>query len=631
MRRSVQSTFVKVFLFGLLIISFGLWGVSDVFYSAPESQTVASIEDAELDFPTYANQFQATLRQTGLLNAGVEISPATGKFIERAVLDRWALGVALDKEVAKMRLAVTDAELRDEIRRDANFRDAKGNFSRNRFESFLVRQSITEQMYLEQVREAILQNQLIRTLLGGTPIPQAQAKLLTQYSQTFRASQVLEVLATPLMQIAEASEAEISAFYTQNPERFREPEKRTVALLSLSLEDIAADVDLEDGAIEEYFEANRAQFSVPERRSIERILFPDEASAREAWLALENDMDFVMAAQKYANQSLEAVILGEITRENFADRILAERTFGLELNTHSDPFEGLFGWMIAQVRAIKPAEVPDFGSIRATLEAELRQERAADQVFDYVNQVEDLLAGGATLAEITADVPLPQSRLEVVMADNDVHSSELLRAQVASLKAKDDRQIFEDDAGGFRLIELQKLAETLVPPLKEIGERAREAWREDQQRALALQQASLLAERVNQGESLIAIAEVTRLVLRETEPVNRDGRPLSTNAGNTQPLFLPEPAHLGALFALNPGVAVALPSPLGARVMVMIKETVAETSLETQDAALKNQIATETYFGVEEALRARYPLQSNRAALNYLYEFLNGGSTPQNG
>ncbi len=619
MRRSVQSTFVKFFLFGLLIISFGLWGVTDLFTSSPETQTVARIDDAELDFPTYANEFQSVLRQTGLLGSDFEINANTGQFIESAVLDRWGLEVALGKEIAAMRLAVTEAELRDQIQRDPTFRDASGGFSRQRFETFLARNRLSEPLYLQQVRGTVLQNQLIRTMLASTPVPPEQAKLLAQYDLTFRSSRMLEVLATPLMPIPAPSASDITTFYDDHQERFQVAEKRSIEMLSLSLADIAATVELSEDEVEQYFAENQASYSVPERREVERILFPDEAKAREGWLALQDGQGFLKVAENFADQSPEAIALGEITRENFADTALAEQAFRLDIDAVSDPFEGLFGWMVVRTRRIEPAIIPEFSSVQETLAAEMRQERAVDLVFDYVDQVEDLLAGGATLAEIAADIRLPKLRQDVVM-DSDDPEAALLQSQVASLAEAGDREMFEDNTGGYRLVELQSIVESTIPSLEDIRSTVEAAWREDQQYALALKQARTLANRINGGESLEAVAEATQLSIRETEAVNRDGR--QQNSGEA--VALTEQEHIDALFTLNTGIAVALPSELGARVIMLGTETVTEQQREAGQVALKSEVASEMYIGFEQALRTKHPLEKNRAALNYMYTYLNG-------
>ena len=621
MRRSVQSTFVKIFLFGLLIISFGLWGVTDLFTTSPETQTVARIDDTELDFPRYADDFQATLRQTGLLGVDFEINAETGQFIERSVLDRWALEVALGKEISAMRLAVTEAELRDAIRRDPTFRDASGDFSRQRFESFLSRRRLSEPLYLEQLRASVLQNTLIRTMLGSTQAPQEQAGLLAQYDLTFRSGQILEVLATPLMSIPEPTSADIEAFYADHQERFRVAEQRGIETLSLALDDIAATVALSDQEVAQYFADHQDSYSVPERREVERILFPDEATAREGWLAIQDGQDFLAVAEKFAAQSVEAVSLGEITRENFADSALAEQAFRLDVDIASDPFEGLFGWMIVRVRNVEAAIIPELDSIRETLAAEMRQERAAELVFDYVEQVEDLLAGGAVLAEIARDVDLPQSSLQLAMNLDDPKMA-LLQSQVASLEEPGTREIFEDDSGGYRLVELVSITESVIPPLEEIRADVEAAWREDQQRSLALKQAQSLAGRINAGETPEAVAQAVGLTVRETEAVNRDGIPKNREATAT----LMEIAHIDALFALDAGVAVALPSELGARVLLLKAETLAEEQRQSGQIALKSEVASEMYIGFEEALRMQYPIEKNRAALDYMYTYLNGAS-----
>lgn len=625
MRRSVQSTFVKIFLFGLLIVSFGLWGVTDVFFSSPESRVVAEVDGEELDFTTYFDRYQQMLRRTGMQQAGVELDASSGEFIEQLVLDDWAFSVAIDREVKALRLAVTDTEVRDEIRRDPTFRDTEGNFSRSRFEAFLARSGLSEQNYLRTLRRDILQNQLISSLLKSTPTPQAQAALLHEYGETYRSSLVIEILATPFMEnLPEANEQALLEHYNAHQESFREPETRQIGIIDLSLDRVASSFTVEETELQTYYDEHRSSYSLPERRTIERILFTNEAKAREAWLALQEGKDFFAVAKTFADADRESVQLGEILHENYTDSQLADKAFRQKVGEPSEPFEGLFGWMIVRVTDVKEAEEPSLAEIRETLERELRRDRAVDKVFDFVIQVEDLLAGGATLQEISQEIEFPLRLRDVVMLDDDESTPALLRSQVLSLTEQDARQLFEDDTGGYRLLELLEVRESFIPDFEEIRQGVQASWSESHQRQEALKQASVLADRVNAGEDFAELAEELLLLRRRTEAVNREGRSLPSGERDNFAVILPESAHLAALFTLKPGVALALPSELGARVMVLEEEIVQDAPADNPD--FRNMLANASYFGFVDSLRRKYPIQINREALDYVYDVLNGGA-----
>ena len=620
MRRSVKSTFVKVALFGFLVISFGLWGVTDLFYSRPETQTVAWVGDKTLAFNDYYDRFQKMLQQTGLSQAGIDITPTTGRIIEELVLNDWSVGVALDQELAKLRLAVTDAVLRDSIRRNPDFRDSQGNFSRRRFESFLAQNGLNEELYLSQLRADILRNQWFFKMLDAMPVPKQQERLLRRYRQTYRSGQMLTITSAQTSTSDNADTATLRQYYNDHLENFRLAEQRAVRLLSLTLDAIAERSSVSQEQLERYYTESLPQFRTPERRTVERILFADKSSADQASMELKLGKDFVEIARRIAGRGAEELSLGDVTAETLFDQTLAEQAFALEENIPSPPFESSFGWTIVRVTKITPAAEPGLAELRETLEQELKHESAASLLFDYVDEIEDKLAGGAPLKEIAETLPIDLDIETLNLSEDSPLTSDLLWSQTRQIDSVGEIRLFDDGTGGYRVIALDKIVESTIPPYEDVRERVRLAWENDQRQQAILDEARQIAQAISQGLPMKEAADDRQAEILTIPLINRDGSLHSPDDQVASQRF--EPQQIQQLFALEPQRADAVPSIEGAQVIWFDGEELFDDTSGVVTEELKNQMMQESFGIIREYLQQRYPMETDRTALDYIYTLL---------
>ena len=72
MRKYAKSSVASVFL-GLLALSFGVWGIADIFHGSADT-TVAAVGDAKIPQETYQREYQNYIRNTGE-ETGKQITP----------------------------------------------------------------------------------------------------------------------------------------------------------------------------------------------------------------------------------------------------------------------------------------------------------------------------------------------------------------------------------------------------------------------------------------------------------------------------------------------------------------------------------------------------------------------------
>lgn len=131
-----------------------------------------------------------------------------------------------------------------------------------------------------------------------------------------------------------------------------------------------------DAAIADYYDKNKAQFAVPERRDLEIILTKSEAKANEAKAAVEGGTSWSAAAKKYstdpASKAAGGVLRG--VAEGQQDRALDKAAFDAETDVLVGPVKGQFGWYIVRVTKITPPKQSTLAEVKDQIKPLLTQE-----------------------------------------------------------------------------------------------------------------------------------------------------------------------------------------------------------------------------------------------------------------
>jgi hypothetical protein len=100
------------------------------------------------------------------------------------------------------------------------------------------------------------------------------------------------------------------------------------------------------------------------------------------------------------------VELTEATRSEIPAPELAEAIFAAPPEVVAGPVQSALGWHVLRVGRVVPGATRRFEDVLPLLELQVRNDLAADILYDRANRVDDLLAGGAELDEMPADMGL---------------------------------------------------------------------------------------------------------------------------------------------------------------------------------------------------------------------------------
>lgn len=509
LRRGIKTWVAKV-LFGLLVVSFAIWGIGDVFSSGLGS-SVATVGDQKITAQRFATALNQEMRvQSQRFGQPIDADLARAIGLPQQVLARMAQEATLDQAMADLGLSASDADVSALISRDPSFQTAAGGFDADGYRYVLAQSGFTVEEYEDAVRRSIARSELAEALSIGGAAPLATIEALYAFQTEERAIDYVTLTADAHGEDPGApDEAALAAYHEDNAAAFTAPERRTAVYLHLDLDRLGADFEPDEAELEALYDLREGDYSLPETRALYQIVYGtrDEAEAAIARVTSgETDFDGLLAAR---DETRADASLGEVTADQIPSAAGAA-AFALEAEGLAGPVDTGFGFAVVDVAAITPAEVTPYEDARPDLVADLRREAALDRAPEVAGEIDDLRAGGSTLEEIAQDLGLPLLTAEGLSQDGagaeGFAADRAFLAELFSAEEGEERDMVETDDGAYFVIRLDGIEEAALRPLDEVREIATIGWRAAAVREALTARAAALQERLEAGAPLAEIA-----------------------------------------------------------------------------------------------------------------------------
>jgi peptidyl-prolyl cis-trans isomerase D len=538
-RKAGQSLVGKLLifvLFGFLIFSFAIWGIGDIFQGYGRN-SVARVGKTEIGLEQMRTAYQNELQQlTRQQRRQITPDMARALGLDRRVLSRLVTEAVLDQTARSMNLGVSDETIRNLILDDPTFRDASGRFSAPRFNELLRSNGFTEQTYVREQRATILRQQIAEMVVGAVAAPVALQEIGHRLRNEKRDVTLARLPASAAGEIAAPSEAQLKTFFDERKAQFRAPEYRTANVLALSAETLADPAGVTDDEAKARYEELKAQrFTTAETRTIQQIVFPTAEEAQAARVRIDAGETFEAIATA-RNISATDLNLGTFTSPQVFDAAVRDAAFALAEGAVSAPVTGGFGPVLVRVTAITPERVRPYEEVAAEVKAELATSRAASQLRDIHDRIEDQRASARPLAEIAKEFKLPLRSLGPV--DSGLRKQD--GATEPALPGGNDtlQAIFRTDIGvdneairlprdtGYVWYELTKVDPAREQNFEEVKAAVEAQWRADEVAGKLSALSRDLVARLDKGEAFDVVASSAGLTIEQAAGLGRqDQRP----------------------------------------------------------------------------------------------------------
>ena len=517
-------------LMGLLIIGLGGFGVDGILNGS--QSRVARVGDKDVDVQTYFRAMQSALStESQARGETVSLEQAREIGLDAAVLNRLVTERALDHEASELGISIGNENLRDQILTIPAFQGVDGSFDREGYRYALQNSGLSEAAFENRLREETSRTILQGAVLTGVTMPDTFTQTLVDYVAETRDFSWARMDETDLdSTLAEPTEDELRSYYDENIDNFGLPETKRITFAVLRPNQVVDSIIIPTEELQREYEARAGLFNQPERRLVERLAFLDDAAAEAAAAQLEVEGTTFEALVEERGLALADIDMGDVGRLELDSA--GEAVFNAEVGDVVGPLQTALGPALFRVNGILPAQNTSFESAEPLLRTNLAMDRARRLIASQAEDLEDILAGGATIEDLAngSDMELGQIDWFPAVGDGIAAYTEF-RSAAARLQADDFPSIIPLEDGAIFAMRLDEILPPRPAPYEESTEGVRANWEADRAEELLMVKANALLPELQSGKTFSGVS----LEAVEEENIDRSGF-----IAGTPPAFMSE-------------------------------------------------------------------------------------------
>jgi peptidyl-prolyl cis-trans isomerase D len=540
-RKKKNNPIALVFL-GLMILALG--GFSITSFSGGR-QTLGTVGDREITVTDYALALQQQLRALSQrFGQTIDMQQAQALGLDAQVRGQLVAAAAVANEADRIGLSAGDARVARAVTARPEFQGLSGQFDPEIYRQTLDQNGLTVALFESRLRDDLSRALLQGAVASGFTAPAALTDTLFAWVSERRGLSLLQLTEADLpAPLPAPTDETLKAFHEGNIGLFTRPEARQVTYVALLPADIAADQPVEEADLRSLYDERLTEFVTPERRLVERLVYPDEAAAAAAKARLDAGESFETLVEA-RGLTLADIDMGDVTKEELG--AAGEGVFALTEPGIAGPLPSDLGPALFRMNGILAAEETSFEAARETLALELQTEEARLAIGDRLEALEDKLAGGATLEDIAQEDGLTLRQVVLTPDADDPLAAYPEFRQAAEAATEDDFPTFTVLAdGGIVALRLDAILPAAPIPFEEARAEVETLWRADALGKALGERATAIKAEVEGGASLGAYG-----ILSVTPSMARNG----TIAGAPETV-------VGAAFEMQPGDLRVIEAP----------------------------------------------------------------------
>lgn len=609
--RDKAKSFVSSALLILLVFSFGLWGIGDIFRNGFNKDWVVKVGDSKLTAQVIKREFDNQVAQMRSM-LGPDFTNQKARdmgFLDRSI-DKLVALTTINLETNRLGYAIPKAEILKTLEATPQLRNSDGSFNKQLFAQMLSAQGMNEAMFIDAQKQIAARNILVRAISAATTTPQA---LIHDMAAAYAQKRIAETILVNPKNITvseKPDDAALQKFYDDNKENYKAEEARSFSVLTLTPQDASKDIHVSLEDAQKAYDARKAEFEIPEKRDMLQVVVSDEAVAKA--IADAANPSTLKSVAKEKGES--AVPVDGITRSDLPPT-LADAVYAAPIGKLTGPIKSNLGWHVFVVEKITAAKAQTFAEVKTELLEQMKKDQAAEHMVQIANKIDDMLGANKPLEEIASTHGLAVATFELLDKSGESSKTEIpFKGEV--LKAAfqynegETSPLLESKTGGYALVRVKKVVPAHVLEYSAVKDRVAQDWLAHVKTKKATEIAEGVAKTLKEGKALSSVSG-EGLSKKISSPIMVD---------NKTQKDVPREA-LAPLFDLKKG-EVAVVTTADGELIVRVKDILPGTAEEIEArkkplATRLEQEAVSTHLDAyTAALRQAYPVEKDKAGLD---------------
>lgn len=390
----LANSWVSKAILAAIAISFVVSGMYGYLGSSTDlsAAKVNGEEISQQQFQQHYNEaYQRISQQLGSTElAAVVDSPEFVSGLRTQVMNELIDQELMRQYSDELNLAVSDDAIKRAIVTTPAFQ-VDGKFSNEAYQLFLRNNNMNADTYAQYLREAMRLDQLQQGLMGTNFLmPNQQNEFAKAFFQE-RTVRLAKFSLANEMAKQSVTEQEIQDYYNANKANFAMPEMVKVQYIDLTKAIAEKNVTVTDVEIQQYYQDHKSEFMTKGQQRLSHIQVATEKDANEIYAALQSGADFAELAKTKSTDKVSAAKGGELGWLNTGDlpQNFEDAAVAVEVGHFSSPVNVDGSFHIIKVDERKGSVELPLEQVRDQIVAAVRQDLLAKAFYSVEKQVAD--------------------------------------------------------------------------------------------------------------------------------------------------------------------------------------------------------------------------------------------------
>lgn len=601
-RDNLKGT-MAIFIVGLMIIPFALFGVDSLFLQDNSAGKAAQVNGETISEMSLTRAIRTQKQQ--LLERFGDQAPAdllSDEQLRGPVLTRLLQRELLKQAALNGGMAISDSTLDELIKSTPQFQQ-DGRFSPDLYLQLLRNLGYTPVTYKQLLTEDLLVNQHASGLNNSAFATQGDIDTLTALTQQTRSFYYITLPYASAENSVTVSAEEIESYYSANETNFYTEEEVTLDYLELSLDQLAVNTDVDPAQVRQQYEQEVAAFVASVQRQAAHILIEygdnAEAKLKEVETRLAAGDTFEDVARDLSDDLGSSEFGGDLgtTDGSMFPESFEAALAQLEVGAISEPVETDSGTHIIKLIAQEQTQPPSFEESKARIKQNLASAAAESVFVELLEALPEATYNASTLEDAAQELGMEVATSESIsrrggqgiFSNNQVLAAAFSEAVLSEGLSSD---LIELSDNHVVVIKLNNHKPVETKPLAVVSDDIKSLLIKQKVTAELTERADALIASIVEGKSVSAVAEASNLEWQVAANVTRSAA--DVDAELLEAVFeLPKPQD---------EKGVTLIEPLSSGDVVVAQLTVVQPgqlpSMEdAQKQALKQRLANELAGG----------------------------------
>jgi peptidyl-prolyl cis-trans isomerase D len=290
----------------------------------------------------------------------------------------------------------------------------------------------------------------------------------------------------------EPLENDLKTLYEALKEKYASEETRTIRVGLINQDSIKSSIEISDEKVRKAYDDDIASYQVPEQRVLEQAVAKTQDDAEKIHTLVKDGSSLKAAASKVTKDSKTFIDAQPFQKDGMLEQIKTP-VFEAKKGDLLPPIESQLGWHVIKITDIKTPETKSFESVKDQIKKDMLDLELGDLKLDLIGRLEDMVAAGNSLDEISKDIQMDISEFKDISSKGAMESrkhpldvfgddASVVTQTAFELFEGDISQVIEFKDGRMALVSLTGIKPKSYKPYDDVKAELKARWSDEQKR-----------------------------------------------------------------------------------------------------------------------------------------------------